>query len=236
MKVLYVILSFILFWTCNTKPKTDSFLKEVANPNDTAFLKTIKWDSLNNFVCFHIVQKGTLTNDINFNFTLKPLVIYYYINHKTEKFEKDTSFILHPPELKKLILSDSFSNRKSFDCLLKINSQIAFHLTPSLLQNVYVMTKADNNIKSLISDLKKENFVQDIVLKSEGEKKFTSIINDTTKRVFLIIKLKSDYWDLKKINDICTQLKKHPIIENAFYKDFYSGFNETETIYRITSP
>lgn len=223
--------------SCSNSDNKSITTTRPTNIKDTTFLKSIKWDSLNTFVDFHILRNGNKTTDTNFHFTAKAIAVYHYFNKQFELINDSTKLNFKPGELKVFILSDSFSDRANFDCLLRINSQIGFRYRPDLLQTVMVRAKdmTDKNIKRLMTELKRESFTQDI--KSEVAKPSTLDIlsHDTTKTVFIKIKLKPGFWDLKKINEVCSQLKKRPDVDQAFFTDFFTGLNEGEIIYHLTT-
>lgn len=202
---------------------------------DTTFLKSIEWDSLNKFVSFHILQNGNKTSDTNFRFTANAIAVCHYFNKQFELINDSTELSFKPGELKEFILSDSFSDRINFDCLLRINSQIGFHYRPDLLQTVMVRAKdmTDKNIKRIMTELKRENFTQNV--KSEVVKLsiLDTLLHDATKTVFIKIKLKPGFRGLKKINEVCIQLKKRPDVDQAFFADFFTGLNEGEIIYHL---
>lgn len=200
--------------------------------HDTTFLKTIKWDSLNTFVDFHILQNGNKTTDTNFHFTIKPIVVYHYLNKQFEVIN-DSTLNFKPSELKEFILSDSFSDRTNFDCLLRINTHIGFYHRPDLLRSVTVRAKdmSDKNVKWLMTDLKKEPFTESVTSKIQKD----TFLNEVTETVFINIKLKPEYWDLKKIKEVCSQLNKRPDVDQAFFTDFFTGLNEGELIYHLTT-
>jgi len=213
--------------------KTKTPITTITNISDTTFIKTIKWDSLNAYVDYHILQKGNRTPDTNFHFIAKPIAVYHYLNNQFEVISDSTKVNFKPNELKDFILSDSFSNRRNFDCLIRINSQIGFLYRPDLLRTVAVRAKdmSDKNIKWLMTDLKKEIFTESITSKIQKD----TLFNKATETVFLSIKLKPDFCDLKKIKEVCSQLLKRPDVDQAFFTDLFTGLNESEMIYHLTT-
>ena len=217
--------------------KTNPTSPTTTNLTDTTFIKSIKWDSLNKFVDFHILRKGNKTTDTNFHFNAKTIAAYHYYNNQFDPTIETTELNFNPGELKELILTDSFSDRKNFECLLRINSHIGYSYRPDLLQTVIVKTKdmSDKNIKRVVTDLKKENFVQEIKIELEKQTSLDTLLNNTTKIVLIKIKLKPEYSNLRSINEVCDQLKKRIDVDQAFFTDFFTGFNEMEIIYHLKS-
>ncbi|MBK6338988.1 MAG: hypothetical protein IPF63_05170 [Bacteroidetes bacterium] len=227
-------LTYMLVSCCNSYGnKTNATTRTTIDFNDTAFIKSIKWDSLNTFVDFHILENGNKTTDTNFHFTVKPIAVYHYINNQFEVISESMKLKFKPSELKEFILSDSFSDRKNFDCLLRINSQIGFQYRPDILRTVIVKVNdmSDKKIQWLITEFKKEPFAESVTSKIQKD----TFFNNSTETVFINIKLKPDFWDLKKINEVCYQLNKRPDVDEAFFTDFFTGPNEGESIYHMTT-
>jgi len=232
-----ILISTLMLSSCSNSDSKKTITPTTTNINDTTFLQTIKWDSLNTYVDYHILQNGSKTTDTNLYFTIKPIAIYQHMQGKFQLRKDSTTINCKANDLKDFLLSDSFSDRTNFECLLRINSQIGFRWSPDVLQTVFVKAKdmSDDNIKWLMTDLRKENFTQDIKLKVAKPTALDTLMRWTTKTVFINIKLKPKYWDLKKINDVCNQLIKRPDVDTAFFGDFFTGLNESEMIYHLTT-
>jgi hypothetical protein len=230
-----IVLGIIFSYSCRNLHKAGAHSQ--TNIYDTSFLKSIRWDSLNTFVDYHIVNEGEPASDARSRFAVKLFAIYYYPYNFYEQVSKDTILQLSKAELKIFLQSDSFSDRRNFDCLLKINSQIGYQYKPDMLKRVVVRPKdtSSKGIKALINDLKKESFVQTITTGSVERIDFGSLGDRNGKTTFIDIKLAMDSPTREKTKEICKQLKTRPDIQDATFPDVLAGVNEMQLFYRLTS-
>lgn len=230
---IFTLASVLIACSNSDGNKTNKTSPTNSDFQDTTFIKAIKWDSLNTYVDYHILHNGNKTTDTNYHFTITAIAVYHYMNSQFELISDTTKLYFKPSKLKEFILSDSFSNRRNFDCLLRINSQIGFCYRPDLLRTVTVRAKdmSDKNIKRLIIDLKKETFADSITSKIQKD----TLLFEATKTVWINIKLKPEYWELEKIKEVCSQLNKRADVDHAFFTDFFTGLNERELIYHLTT-
>jgi hypothetical protein len=237
MKNVSLIIIVLLVVSCNRKSST----KTLTNFNDTTVLKSIQWRSLNAYVSYHIIKGGVETADTNIHDTLKLFAVYQQFGHRYDTTVQRETTHANPNELKKLIMSDIFSRKKSLDCLLKINSNIIYQYKSGLLKIITIIPKdaTSKGVYSLTAKLKKEPFVDSITVKIERHRidpsdKLTQIMK-TGLKTNLRVKLKSSYWALPKPKDICSKLKEWPEIDNAIYVSMFTSPYETDMFWRLKS-
>ena len=205
-----------------------------ANTNDTSFLKSLKYDKLNNLVGYHIINDGKPVGKSNQAYTIKSIAAYYFYNHSYGKEKTDTLIFGKSGDVTKLILSNKFSNRLGFDGIFRVDSKAMLVYKPWILKKMTVTPKSSdaNSLHTLISKLKEQTFISEASLTIRN----FQWIGGVRKSVYVMILLKPAYRNIKSENKIKMQLKKWPDISDVSSAvDLFTGNSEYETIFRITS-
>jgi hypothetical protein len=204
---------------------------------DTTFLKKTNYKKLDEFVSYFIINEGRHTNNKNLMYSFKQISDYYYLNHQYVIRKDNKEIIGSSTDLKKLIQSGKFSDRADFHGIFKINSKIALRLNPNILKRMSIFPKI-NDIKNahiLMNKLKKEKFVSGLALDSIQPFSIIRHVNKVKKRIYIRMVVNSKYRDIKKLGVISDQLKKWTDVEEVVYTQLFTGMNETNSFFEVTS-
>jgi hypothetical protein len=262
-----LFVGFLTICACREPEKPVKKSVRLYNIEDTTSLKIIKWTPLNEFVSYHIVKEGTVVKDTGLKFSMLLLAHRYTINghfdieaqEATKNDTTDNSKLLKqidrngseyskankpllcaPSFLRQFILSDKFSDRSAFKCLLKINSKIYYKLDPDLLKRITVRPKAENidSVKLLVSKLRKQKFVENVKERVRQKSILDTLdrwANTRTKPFLITITIKPAYRNLKDLPKICEQLKRWTNIDEAIYVSMFTGLSNDDSYFRLTS-
>jgi hypothetical protein len=226
----FIAICFLLFGFSN-------FFQVKPLVNDTSSLKKIKYKKLDEFVSYHIISEGKNTGDRNLTYTFKPIAVFYYFNHSyvVPKDNKEVNGGSY--DMAKLIQSNKFSGRAGFQGIFKINSKIVFKVRPDILKKMSVVPKQQDikNIYRLMNKLKKEEFVSSLALDSMQPFTIKSQREKVKKSIYIKMRLNPKYCNIKSLAVISGQLKKWPEIEDAVYVQLFTGSNETDNFFEVTS-
>ena len=228
----FILFLLFMFTICNSYGYQ---IKD--NFSDTSFYKNVRYKKLNKFVAYHVIKEGKYSNSPRLVYTFQMIAVYHYYNHSYESVEDDHAVKGKSVEIRKLILSDQFDNKKDLDVIFKINSKIAFVEKPNLLRMIDVFPK-ENNVKSvglLVSELNREDFVSSLSLDTIKDNPFDKLMPTRKKDVCIKIRLKAKYWNLESLDVLSKKLKKWPDVSNAEYVQFFTGISESDDFFEITS-
>lgn len=256
MKFIYLLIILLTFYSRNNRSNnhvksidSDSINKRendrINNTHsnndsiDTSYLKSIKWDSLNEFVKYHIIKWGKITSNVNHQYKTEILSVFYYYNHRFDtsntfnnKFDSLKKF--NCDALKTLIQNNTFCKYSYIDCLFKISSNILYKIKPKVLAYVFVAPQKNASKSKLLSLLKKENYTEKIEISSSKRTALDTLLKLSNDSIMKIT-VKDNYRNLIALRNICNALKKNKDVDNAFYNDLFTGINEYEIFYRIAS-
>jgi hypothetical protein len=205
--------------------------------DDTSSLKKIRYKELNEFVSYQVIKEGKLTGNRSLIYTFKPIAVYYYLNHGYVVSRESKEVNGSSTDIAKLIQSSKFSGRADFHGIFKINSKIEFKLRPDILKKMSVFPKQQDtkSLYRLMDKLKKEAFVSSLGLDSMSQFSIVRRHNKAKKRIYIKLLLNSKYSNIKSLGVISDQLKKWPDIADAVYVQLFTGRNETDDFFDVTS-
>jgi len=266
---LMLVTGVLAICACREPEKPAGKAVHQYNIEDTTSLKTVKWRRLNEFVSYHIIKEGTTVNDTGLRFTLRLLAFRYVINgvfdvsskedtpkntagtsnellkkimkqNEAASPKKNKASVFNPDLLSTFILSNKFSDRKAFDCLLKINSKINYKLEPWILKTITVIPKSENvdSIKLLVSKLNKENFSESVKAMKRPKSEMDGLMKllNTHRNPFVVkIILNPAYRNLSDLPKICGQLKLWTDVKDAIYVSMFNDPSNYDSFFRLTS-
>lgn len=208
--------------------------------SDTAFFKKVNYLKLNKLVSYHIIKNGKIVSKLDLLYTIQPIAVYNYYYHRYDVAKNEKPIHAKPKDMERFILSNRFSNREGFNGLFKINSKIEVIYKPFLLKKltVFPISNDAKNINLLINKLKRESFVNNLVLDTLKPTSIDTLFHSLKKNIVIRIKLKPEYWSIEKIRGITEQLNKWPDIDKKMSMsvvDLFTGYSEQDMIFRITS-
>lgn len=167
------------------------------------------------------MRQGEQKSDSSNLFSLSAIATFNYLDGKYEPQRVEQISTINKEGLARLIHSDSFGTRVGIDCILRINSHAGYLEKPRLLEFVFFKPAelSDTELQILIKDLSQKHFIDSVVKKEN----FHEAI------------LTPGYQNLDSIKSVCNQLRTLPGIEDVVFIDFFTGPNEQEYFYRLTS-
>jgi hypothetical protein len=232
---LFFVTLIYLFFSCSeNKNKVKTNEKSNQNYYDQNFIKNLKWDSLNAYVDIYFLKKGNKSVDTNFQFTLKRIGVYYYCNDEIEYEERILSAI-NREDTEKLFLTDTFTYYPNFECLLRMNWQIAYLRRPENISLLYLRVNdtSQASVNAFTSELRKENYVHDIMYYKWKPTHLDTVMFRTNKIGYVFIKLKSEYWTIEKVNEILDNLNSRPEVDEAAIRNIFKDIDRVEYIYHL---
>ncbi len=227
-----------LFSSCseNTKHKLNTTEKSKQNYYDPNFIKNLKWDSLNAYVDIYFLKKGNKSLDTNYKLMLKRIGVYYYCNNEIEYEDRFQSGI-SAAGIKHRFLTDTFANYTNFECLLRMNWQIAYLRRPENISLLYIRVNdtSQTNVNKFTSELRKENYVQDLMYYKWKPTHHDTVMFRTNKIGYVFIRLKSEYWKIEKVNEILNNLNRRPEVDEAAIRNIFKDNDRVEYIFHLTS-
>ena len=235
---LTLVTLIYLFFSCseNEKNKLKTNEKSKQNYYDPNFIKNLNWDSINAYVDIYFLKKGNKSIDTNFQLTLKRIGVYYYCNNEIE-YEDRVQPVVTGYGIKSRFLTDTFANYTNFECLLRMNWQIAYLKRPENIRLLYIRVNdtSQTYVNKFTSELRKENYVQDILYYKWKPTHLDTVMFRTNKIGYVFIKLKSEYWKIEKVNEILNNLNRRPEVDEAAIRNCFKDNDRVEYIFHLTS-
>jgi hypothetical protein len=230
--IKFILIIFVL----NYFNKSNAFQVN-SNTADTTYLKNLNYKKLDEFVSYYVIKGGNVSSSKNIVYSFKSIADYYYLNNSYILSENSKEINGKSGDIAKLIQSNKFSERTDFHGIFKINSKMEFKLRPDILKKMSVFPKQQDakSAHRLMNKLKKEAFVSSLALDSMSQFSIIRRNNKAKKRIYIKLRLNSKYSNLKSLGAISDQLKKWPDIADAVYVQLFTGRNETDVFFDVTS-
>jgi len=224
----------IFFFCCAVEAGAQPKLPDVT---DTVFLKKIKYEKLNKYISYYVVNKGKYSANPKLAYRVKMFAIYYYQSHKYKTFNDSKEGYMKGNVVAGIIKSGQFADRDGFVGIFRINSKMEFIWRPVMLKRISVIPKKSDlkSVNGLMVKLRKERFVSSLSLDTLKNDLLVKLMSEVSKRVYVKIKLKDKYCSLDNLEKIGAQLERWPEVSSAAYGQLFTGANEQENFFEIKS-